>query len=278
MAGRFEDRTVIITGGSAGVGAACARAFAREGANLVLVARGAEALEKVAESLRPDTEVLCVPLDVTDQAGCLALLEEAYARFGRIDVLVNNAGFHKRGPVMGVAPEDLARMIEVNLAAPLFLTRAALPWLERSGGGAIVNVASLAGRAFVPGSAGYSASKFGLRAFSMALAEELRGTGISVSVVSPGPIDTEFILGELEEVTDLTFSQPMSTREEVAEVVLNAAAGDSREIAMPWASGLLTTAAYLFPGLGRALRPALERKGARVKARLKAERDPGRTR
>ena len=111
-------------------------------------------------------------------------------------------------------------MILVNLESPIYLTRIALPHLLKQQG-AIVNVASLAGCVPVPGSAAYSASKFGLRAFSLALGTELEGTGVSVSLVSPGPVSTGFILDQLDEVTDITLSQPMVTPEHVAEMVVH---------------------------------------------------------
>jgi len=149
--------------------------------------------------------------------------------------------------------------------------RLALPHIRDAGGGAIINVASLAGRTPVPGSAAYSASKFGLRAFTFSLAEEIRDAGIKLAVVSPGPISTQFILADIDKTSDLTFSQPMSTAEEVAQAILDLCGNKQRELAMPAISGILTTVSYLMPWLGRALRPMLERKGARVKKELKAK-------
>jgi len=270
VGGAFAGRTVIITGASAGVGAASARAFAAAGARLVLVARGAEGLAGIAAELARTTQVLSCPLDVADRAGCDRMLAAAAERFARLDVLVNNAGYHQRGPVRAVEAAALARMVEVNLAAPVYLCRAVLPYFEAAGGGAIVNVASLAGRTPLTGAAVCSANKFGLRAFSRALAEELRPAGVSVSVVSPGPVRTGFILDDIDAVEDITFSQPMSTPEQVAAAILRAAAGPGGEICLPRRSGVLTMLAYVFPALARALRPALQRKGARIKARYKA--------
>jgi short-subunit dehydrogenase len=268
VSGRFAGRVVVITGASLGVGAATARAFARDGARLVLVARGREALERIAAELQPSTEIMFECVDVCDAAACDALLRRAAARYGRIDVLVNNAGLHVRGPLEHLDPADVARMVEVNLIAPLVLARLALPQLARSGGGAIVNVASLSGMAPLPGAATYSATKAGLRAFSRALAEELRGRGVTVSLVSPGPVDTGFIMDQLEAVEDLAFSQPISTADEVAAAVLEAAATGVAEISLPRQGARLATLAYLFPALARRMRPVLQRRGARVKAEL----------
>ena len=267
----FKDKTVIITGGSEGVGAAAARLFAQAGANLMLAARNRKNLESIAAELRDKTRVEIFPMDVSDADSCVDLFKKTQFEFGRIDVLVNNAGFQARGYVESVSAEDLGRTIDVNLRAPIMLTRLALPYIRESGGGAIVNVASLAGRTPVPGSAAYSASKFGLRAFTFSLAEEIRDSGIKLAVVSPGPIATQFILGDIDKTSDLTFSQPMSSAEEVAQAILDLCGNNQREQAVPAISGVLTTLIYLMPWLGRALRPALERKGSRVKKELKAK-------
>lgn len=271
MDGDFTGKTVIITGGSEGVGAATARRFAAAGANLVLVARGKRKLELIAEELRPQARVAVMAMDVADADACTNLCKKAAYEYGDIHILVNNAGYHLRGPVERMPPDELGRMIDVNLRAPIVLSRIALPYLRKAGTGAIVNVASLAGRTPVMGAAVYSASKFGLRAFTFALGEELADSGIKLAVVSPGPIDTGFIMANLDEVADITFSQPLSTAEEVAEVIMNLAVNTRRERSMPPISGLLTTASYLFPGLGKLLRPLLLRKGRRVKQQLKAK-------
>ncbi len=267
----FRDKTVVITGGSEGVGAATARAFANAGANLVLAARTRRNLEAVAETLRDRTRVAIISMDVADNDACADLLKKAQYEFGDVHVLVNNAGYHQRGPVDSVAAVDLAAMIDVNLRAPIVLSRLALPLMKEAGEGAIINVASLAGRTPVPGAATYSASKFGMRAFTFALAEELRDTNIKVAAVSPGPIDTGFIMANIDNVTDLTFSQPISTADEVAQEILNLCINDKRERSMPPVSGLLTTLTYLWPGVGRVMRPLLEKKGRRVKRQLKAK-------
>ena len=271
MDNNFKDKTVIVTGGSQGVGAAVARKFADAGANLMLVARNKRALESMAEELRPKTRVETVTMDVSDMDACTNLLKKAEFEFGSVHILINNAGSHVRGPVANITSDDLGKMIDVNLRAPIILSSLAIPYLRQSGGGAIINVGSLAGRTAVPGAATYSASKSGLRAFTMALAEELRDSPIKVAVVSPGPIDTGFIMSNIDVVTDLTFSQPISTADEVADEIMKLCINDKRERSMPPISGLLTTMTYLFPGIGRVLRPILENRGRRVKRRLKAQ-------
>ena len=261
----FDNKTVIITGASAGVGAACARLFASHKAKLVLVARGEAALNVIADELRSQCEVLTVVMNVASNEDCLALLEKAEAAFGAVHVVVNNAGMHARGDLEKVAPLDVAAMVDINLRAPLLLSCAAIPYLRRAGSGAIVNVGSLAGRAPLQGAATYSATKAGLRAFSYALSDELLGTGISVGVVSPGPIDTGFIMDEIDAVEDIVFSQPMSSAEQVAEGILAIASGQQVEIVLPASIAKLTHLSYLFPNLRRRLRPKLYEQGRKNK-------------
>lgn len=271
MDNNFKEKTVIITGGSEGVGAATARKFADAGANLVLVARSKKNLDLIAEELRPETSVKTVVMDVSDTDACTNLFKKAEFEFGNVHVLINNAGCHSRGAAENIAIEDLGQMIDVNLRAPIILSRLVVPYLRQAGGGAIINVGSLAGRTPVPGAATYSASKAGLRAFTMALASELRRSSIKVAVVSPGPIDTGFIMSNIDNVTDLTFSQPIVTADEVADEVMKLCVNDKRERSMPAISGLLTTISYLFPGFANLMRPLLLARGRRVKRELKAK-------
>lgn len=268
----FSGTTVIITGASQGVGAATARAFAARGASLVLIARGREKLDVLADTLELGDRAMVAPLDVTDMAGFGKVLGRAEEAFGSVDVLVNNAGCHSRGKVESVPAEDIGRMIDVNLKAPMMATRVMLPYLRKSKRPAVVNVASLAGRTPVPGSATYSATKFGLRAFGLALAEELHGSNIKIASVSPGPVATAFILDDIDTVADITFSQPISTAEQVAEAIVGLVDNATLDQPMPRLSGYLATLSYLFPRLGRGLRPMLEKKGRRTKDKLKMER------
>jgi len=266
-----KDKTVIITGGSEGVGAATARLFASHGANLVLVARGKRKLERIAEELRDKTKVEIMAMDVSDADACANIYKKADFEFGSVDILINNAGYHERGSVESVAANDLAAMIDVNLKAPILLCKLAVRYMKEAGGGAIINVGSLAGRIPVPGAATYSASKFGLRAFTFALGAELKDSGIKLAVVSPGTILTGFITSNIDAVSDLNFSQPIVTAEDVAQEILNLVSNNKREVALPRASGYLTTLSYIFPGLFKLLRPYLLKKGRRVKRQIKAE-------
>jgi short-subunit dehydrogenase len=248
-----RDRVAIVTGGSAGIGLSVCRKLAERGAKVVMVARTAAVVEREAAAIG----AVPWPMDVGDLGALAALPDRVVERLGRLDLVVNNAGVHHRGPVAGRTPEQLAQMVHVNLAAPIVLSRAALPHLPD--GGAIVQVASLAGRVPLQDAATYSATKAGLRFFARGLAAE--HPRLVVSTVSPGPVDTGFFGEDLAEVSDLVFSQPMSTADEVADVVL-AVIDRSREVSMPPASGWLTTLGYLAPWLQQALRPSMIRRGA----------------
>lgn len=266
---QFEGKTVVVTGASAGIGESCARKFVSEGARVVLAARGAESLQNLADELGSDV-AHPVPTDVGDVDSCKRLLDKAKARFGRIDVLVNNAGFNSRGPLKDVPLEDIYQMLNVNLRGPLLLTRLAVPDMLAQGSGSIVGVASLAGRMPLADEATYSATKFALRVFSFALAEELEGTGVHVSVVSPGPVNTAFIMETLDEMPDIVFSQPMSTADEIADLVLQSAADGERERVKPAVGARLATLGYLLPSMRRVLKPRLEAKGRKEKAKYRA--------
>ncbi len=257
----MKDRVALVTGASSGIGLSVARGIVALGGRVALVARTRSTLEEVARKLGPD-RAAAFPCDVSDLERLERLPGEVKARFGRLDVLVNNAGVNHRGDMARHSPGTLAEVITTNLTAPIVLTRAALDLMER--GGAVIHVASIAGMVPVPGEATYSASKAGLRAFARASAPELAERGIHSGVVSPGPVDTGFF-GDAADVPPLVFSQPMSTADEVADAVLRCIQERVLEIAVPASSGRLATAAYVFPRLADALRPGLEKKGKRAK-------------
>lgn len=261
---RFAGHTILITGASMGVGLATAKRFYAEGAHLALLARGEGPLKEAAKGMDP-TRVQLLTGDVADLAAMEGAVAKTIDRFGGIDGLVNNAGAHARGPVLTRSAAEIAQMVDVNLRAPLFLSRLVLPELA-SRKGFIVNVASLAGKCPLSGAATYSSTKFGLRAFTYALAEEMRGTGIRIAVVSPGPIETGFILDHLDEVEDIVFSQTMCTADDVADMILDCAVDGKVERQFPESGGRLATLGYLVPALRRALLPMLQARGRRNKA------------
>lgn len=263
MEQRFAGKVVVVTGASSGIGAAASRLFAAEGAKVALVARSVRPLEALAAELGASARAF--PADVGDADACAGLLRAVVEAFGGLDVLVNNAGKNTRGSVEHVDAAELRGILEVNLIAPVVLTRLALPLLRARGRGAIVNVASIAGQTVLPHEATYCASKWGLRAFTFALREELAGSGITASVVSPGPVDTGFLMNELDSVPDLVFGNPMSTAEQVAALILDSAADGLRERTIPAMTGYLARAGDLLPGLRRLLVPTIEKRGRAAK-------------
>jgi NAD(P)-dependent dehydrogenase (short-subunit alcohol dehydrogenase family) len=184
----FRDRTVLVTGASSGIGRAVALAFAAAGARVALVARRRAALTEVARLAAGETLVL--PADVTRRDEVRDCFAEAKAAFGRIDVVVNNAGILLPAPIPAITATDLDAMLRVNLFGALFVMQEALPIMQSQGSGSIVNVASLAGRRGVSPLGGYCASKFALIGLTEALRTELHDGPIHVGLVLPGVIDT----------------------------------------------------------------------------------------
>jgi short-subunit dehydrogenase len=273
MTERFKGKVAIITGGSTGIGAAAARRFAARGSQVALVARTVSALEDTVGRIRDDGgSAHAYPTDVADVGACAAMLEKVATDLGGIDFLVNNAGMNFRGDVERHPAENLARIVDVNLRAPIVLTRLALPYMRKRGGGCVINVASIAGQVPLPGEAVYSATKFGLRAFTFAIREELEGSGIIVSAVSPGPVDTGFIMKEIDDVPDLVFANPMSTADEVAEQILLCAVDGAVERTIPVMTGYLARLGNALPSLRRAIVPFMEKQGRAAKARYRSRR------
>ncbi len=265
----LQNKTALITGGSTGIGLALARRMVQAGASVVLVARTPDKLAAAAASLASEatvrsgqSRVLTIAADVADRAALHRLPETVVEQLGGLDILVNNAGVNHRGPALSLSAEQMAQVIEVNLVAPVYLCRRALDFLRP--GGAIIQVSSLAGKVGFGKQASYSASKSGLRFFSRALGEELVARNIHVLCVNPGPVDTDFF-GDVRTAADLTFSQPMSTADEVALATLQGLSLRKTEVDIPVVSGWLATLSYLSPGLTRLLRPMLEARGARNK-------------
>lgn len=189
------DQTVLITGASSGIGRACAEAFATAGARLVLCARRLERLESLAERLTLDhgTRVQLLHLDVRDREAVGSALSTLEAEFASVDVVVNNAGL-SRGlePLQEGCHVDWDEMLDTNIKGLLNISRALLPGMIARGHGQVVNIGSIAGHEVYPGGAVYCASKHAVDALTKGLRIDLNGTGVRVSTVDPGLVDTEF--------------------------------------------------------------------------------------
>lgn len=193
---RFQDKSVVVTGGGGGIGGATCRRFASEGAKVAVLDINLEAAEKTAAAIRAEQgRALAVRCDITDRASVDAAVKAATTQGGPIDVLVNNAGWDVFKLFTKTAPADWERLIAINLIGALHMHHAVLPGMVERRRGRIVNIASDAARVGSSGEAVYAACKGGLVAFSKTIAREHARHGITVNVVCPGPTDTALFDG-----------------------------------------------------------------------------------
>lgn len=186
-----EDRTVIVTGASEGLGASLVGTFAEAGWTVIAAARSASKLQAVAQNLAGGAgRVVPVPTDVANCEQVIDMVSRAQAETGRIDVLINNAGIDTPGPIEELDYADWDRIIAVNLSGAFYCTKAVYPVMRAQGSGFVVNIASVAGLRGAPNAAAYCASKFGMAGFTQALQAEAKTHNIRASVVYPGGMDT----------------------------------------------------------------------------------------
>jgi NADP-dependent 3-hydroxy acid dehydrogenase YdfG len=207
----LDGKVALVTGASGGIGAAVARGLHDAGASVGLLSRRGDDLGLVRG--------LGVPCDVRDRGAVGVATDAVVDRFGRLDIVVANAGVGAYGPFLELDPERLEDMIDVNLKGTLYTAAAALPHLIAAGEGDFVALASVAGLRAFPGEAVYNASKFGQVGFTRALDHELREHGVRASCVCPGGVNTHFAIGTGRQEGDPEL-EGMLTAEEVAEVVL----------------------------------------------------------
>jgi 3-oxoacyl-[acyl-carrier protein] reductase len=190
----LEGKVALVTGAGRGIGKAVALSLAQAGCRVVLAARTRQQIEAVQEEiLSKGGHALAVPTDLTLDEDIERLVEISQARWGAVDVLINNAGWGKRAPVVGANVTDWDRTIRLNLRAPMILAKALLPNMIAKGEGAVINISSVSGKTGEANGAAYSASKFGLIGFTQSLYEEVREHGIKVAVILPGFVDTPLI-------------------------------------------------------------------------------------
>ncbi len=224
---RIQGKLVVITGATAGIGEACARAFAARGADLILVARREERLAALERELQAEhgTDVRTVALDVRDRDEVLAFGRELASEGVVPDVLVNNAGLARGlGPIHEGSFEDWDEMIDTNIKGLLNVTRAILPLMVERDRGHIVNLGSTAGHLVYPGGNVYNATKFAVRALNDAMNADLLGTRIRVSSIDPGAVETEFshvrFRGDEDRATAVYHGFQPLTAEDVADAVI----------------------------------------------------------
>ena len=188
---RFQDKSVIVTGGGGGIGGATCRRFAREGARVAVFDRDLASAERTVAQITADGgTAMAVACDITDRAAVDAGVARVVQAFGRIDVLVNNAGWDVFKPFTKTVPAEWDKLIAINLTGALHMHHAVLPHMVEHKAGRIVNIASDAARVGLSGEAVYAACKGGLVAFSKTIAREHSRHNITVNVVCPGPTDT----------------------------------------------------------------------------------------
>ncbi|HEY9624498.1 MAG TPA: SDR family oxidoreductase [Crinalium sp.] len=196
MSNSLAKQVILITGASTGIGAALAELLAQRysGISLVLAARSLEKLDAIAERCRKaGADVLTVSIDISQTDAAIALAQKALQHFGRVDALINNAGYGQMGALELISPEFAERQFAVNVLGPLALTRTLIPAMREQGQGRIINISSLGGRLAFPLGGLYSASKFAIEGLSDTLRMELSPFNIRVSVVEPGPVRTPFL-------------------------------------------------------------------------------------
>lgn len=221
----FTDKIVLITGITSGIGRATARAFAAAGAHLVLGSRDAAAGEALAEELRGrGGQALFVATDVTAPRGVEALVAAGLQRFDRLDVAVNNAGLEVTGPIEGGDEAAFDRAFDTNVKGVWRALRAEIPALVRGGGGAVVNLSSVAGMRGMPGASVYAATKFAVEGLTRSAALELATAKIRVNAVAPGPVATpmldRFTGGHPEIMAQRVPLGRLAAPEEIARAVL----------------------------------------------------------
>lgn len=231
---KVRDRVVLVTGSSSGIGRETALAFAGKGSLLAIAARTERRLRELAETIQSNGgKCLAVPVDVTDADSVARMAEKVAAHYGRIDVLVNSAGFGVFAPILDADMRDIEEMINVNYLGTVRCIRAVVPYMVRQKSGCVVNVASMAGFVAAPTHGGYAATKFAVIGLSEALREEMREYGIKVSTVNPGPVDTPFFekadLNKIPKIAQRFMLKP----DRVAQAIVRAVEQEIPQVMVP---------------------------------------------
>lgn len=243
---KIDGKIALITGASSGIGALMAQQLAERGATVILTARSEEKLRGVAAKLPGKHAVR--RLDVTDSAQVEAAASEMIGEFGGIDILINNAGYGVFDSFVDATLDEYERMMDVNYFGTVRCTKALLPHMLARGSGHIVNIASLAGKFGSAKSAGYSATKHAVLGFTSSLRQELAGTGVRLTAINPGPIDTPFFdIADPSGNYVKNVSWLMLKPEKVAAAVLRAIEREKPDVILPRYAGPAVKFAQLFP-------------------------------
>ncbi|GAA4855230.1 SDR family oxidoreductase [Paenibacillus vulneris] len=242
----FFGKVAVITGASSGIGAIMAQKLAEKGATPVLLARSVDKLEQVADSLRVPSGIYQVDVTSTEQVN--ETIQKVISHYGRIDILINNAGYGVFEKFVDAPIEEFEGMMDVNYMGTVRCTKAVLPHMLKAGSGHIVNIASMAGKIGSAKSSGYSATKHAVLGFTNCLRQELVDTGVHITAMNPGPIDTPFF-----DRADPTGNYVNNVKwfmlkpEQVADKVVRAIERQIPEIDMPFMAGVGVKLFQLFP-------------------------------
>lgn len=256
---KLEGAVVVLTGASSGIGRVAAKMFARRRAKLVLAARGTEALEDVMRRcVELGGEAIAVPTDVRDESQVLALRDAAVARFGRIDVWVNDAASYMMGNLDQVPSELVRGLLETNVMGFFHGAKAAVTQFRKQGTGTLISVGSVAGKVPYAKASAYCASKHAIHAMNAALRQELVGTKIDACIVAPGSIDTP-LFDHAANYTgqEMRVMPPIYSPERVARAILRCAERPRREILVGGAPILLSLFHMLLPWVFERVQPRL---------------------
>jgi short-subunit dehydrogenase len=249
----FEDKIVVITGASSGIGRCLAVDFAKSGAVVVGCGRSPEKLQATLKEIRlTSPSSLMLPCDVGSREQVKGMIERTLQEFGRVDILINNAGIGMRKPFAETAIETVEEIMRTNYLGMIYCTHAVLPSMIERRSGHIVNISSVAGIAGFLNIGAYCASKFAMNGFSESLYYELKPHGIHVSVICPGPVRTEFnrpFAGEQPQSPPWLIVEP----EFISRAVLKAIEAKRFQVVPPWYLGLLCRIKQLLPGPFRAV-------------------------
>ncbi len=215
---QLEGKVALITGGGTGIGAGVAKRFVDEGAKIVITGRRREMLDGVAASLPPGT-VTVFSGDVCEEGNAQKMVDTALGITGRLDILVNNAAIEHNKGVVDMEPARWRQMLEVNLTGPMLMMKAAIPKMIEAGGGAIINVASLAGVVAVPGGPAYCATKAGLIHLTKQVALDYGKHNVRCNVVCPGPVRTTMLEGNFKPMAELLNTDMDGVFEQMAKHV-----------------------------------------------------------
>lgn len=217
----LENKIVIVTGASRGIGEGTVRLLVRQGARVALVARSKKRLDAVAKSLGlAGKDYLVIPADMTSHRQVKKVVARSVKKFGRIDIFVNNAGVGIHKPVLATTEKEFDTIFNTNLKAIYLSFLELIPLMKKQGGGQIINISSAAGRIGVPNLAAYSSSKAALNVFSEAVAGEVRNDNIKISVLSPASTDTNLMSNLSKKSKTPSQAAKKLTVEEVAEAVV----------------------------------------------------------